>query len=178
MEVRVASLGTAVSRAEGWATKVVSLIQTQLVASLPKFEQPHLVLVFSDEENAISPNRPKQEYIQKVFAFVGAEDKAVVHCEGGISRSVAMAIGLLLRAGKSVEEAVIEVHRWSPNMWPNRLMLGLIGTELGIEDLPEKVSKARQVFGTDIWLWCSDCGKFFPDKEGAGCQHFSTGEEK
>jgi predicted protein tyrosine phosphatase len=173
MQVRVAPLALAADRAKDWATKVISLIQEELIPELPNFSPvKHLVLRMEDVENDISPDRPKQIHIDTAFDFVSTEDNVLVHCEGGISRSVALAIGLLVQDGKTIEEAVIEVHQWSPNMWPNKLMLDLIGAKIKIADFTSKVSKARAVFGTDIWLWCRECQAFFHDGDNCAGKHF------
>ena len=120
MQVRVASLATAWELAESWADKVVSLVDPN--TDLPNFPMPHLVVHMHDTEVITDPWSPKRDDIAQVFNFCQPEDKVVVHCEGGISRSTAMSIGLLVRDDVSIADSVSQVHSQSPRMAPNLLI--------------------------------------------------------
>lgn len=47
----------------------------------------------------------------------------LIHCQAGISRSTACAIGLLIMRGKTIQQAFKIIHLQREAMWPNELIL-------------------------------------------------------
>lgn len=171
MKVVVSSLMMALELSQE-CDKVISLVDPDEV--LPDFHLPHLVVHMHDTEVAADSWSPKLDDIIRVFDFVDKDDRVLVHCYAGISRSTAMGLGLLVSAGVSVQDALTHVHADRPNMSPNKLILRLIDDHLQmcgkfISDMNVGISTLTQ----DLWLWCNDCKIHFKDNEG-GCIHFRT----
>src|SRR5271154_856074 len=88
------------------ATTVVSLVDPG--TPLPVFGDHvvnHIIRRMNDTEVATDPFSPMMDDVVAVFDFVKHDDNVLVHCEGGISRSTAIAIGLLIRRGTSIVDA-------------------------------------------------------------------------
>lgn len=168
MLVRVSSLALAKELANGWADKVVSLVDAS--TELPKFDVPHLILRMADTEVATDLWAPQQSDIDRAFTFVGKDDRVLVHCEGGISRSVAMGLGFWVSDGVPVQDALIRVHADRPNMAPNKLILRLIDNHLKMDGkFISDVNAAVAHLPKDLWLWCDDCKIHFKDQDGHTC---------
>jgi predicted protein tyrosine phosphatase len=73
---------------------------------------------------------PNMEEIVKGITFGASAIKAgqnlLVHCQLGLSRSPAMAIGSLLGAGETIEGAYTRVKQVRPRINPNPLIITLI----------------------------------------------------
>jgi len=90
---------------------------------------------------------PRREQIQRIIEFVRSQpenSRFLVHCQAGISRSTATALGVLATLGWSEEEALeflVATHPAGRPFWPNSRVLAhfdtLLGTRLGeaVEDL-------------------------------------------
>lgn len=67
----------------------------------------------------------------ETFKEKNLQDKNVlVHCAAGVSRSTATAIGLLVFSGKSIDEAIGEIAKQRPFMWPNQRIIKLFDSHL------------------------------------------------
>lgn len=171
MRVRVASLASAQELAQGWADRVVSLVDAH--TELPDFQVPHLVVRMNDTDILTDPLSPKRDDIQRVMDFCQPGDRVVVHCEGGISRSTAIGIGLFVRDGMSVPEAVKAVYQQSPNMGPNMLILLHLEDVLQLDRLlVRQVSKVLDGLPRGMWLWCSQCQEHFIDGQNCSGRHW------
>lgn len=95
----------------------------------------HLVLNFDDVCDANDRAAPTAKHVQSVCGFVDSlqtEDGLIVHCAQGISRSTAMALGILacyLPPG----EAGAALHRLRPMAEPNHVLVRLWDAHLGSE---------------------------------------------
>lgn len=168
MLVRISSIIRAWELAQDWSDKVVSLVDPD--QELPTFQVPHLIVHMHDTEVITDPWSPKADDIVRVFDFVGKCDKVLVHCFGGISRSVAIGLGLLVSDGMSVQDALIQAHDDSPNMAPNKLILQLIDDHLKMDGkFITAVNTGVAHLPKDLWLWCSDCKINFKDADGHIC---------
>jgi predicted protein tyrosine phosphatase len=166
MLVRVSSLARAEELANDWATRVISLVDAG--TELPKFNVPHLVLHMADTEVATDLWAPQQGDIDQAFTFAGKCGSVLVHCEGGISRSPAFGIGLLVSAGLSPSDALIQLHTVRPNIHPNNLILSLCDTHLHMGGaLLKEVQQVMSTLPQDLQLWCNDCQTYF--KDGNNC---------
>lgn len=134
---------------EEWPTKIVSLVDPAterdwLVPSenhhIEKFDD--IAVVMRADHNYILPSR---EAIARVLEFTKTlvkEDKLLVHCHAGISRSTAMAIGILVQHGVDPERAIKYVEEVRPPLFPNSLVIQHIDDELGLNgELVEALRK-------------------------------------
>ena len=81
----------------------------------------------------VAPKKQQIEEIIKIFKEHDMHKKSVlVHCRAGISRSTAIAIGLLIVSGKSVSEAFEQIHIIRDCLWPNDTILKHFDDILGL----------------------------------------------
>lgn len=144
---------------EGWPTKIVSLIGPDINFDLPWQGDHHLIKVFHDFEGPVDPRMleesvwdlqghdlilPKIGDLYEVLDFcsgLGDEDRLLIHCHAGRSRSAAMLIGILFdhMGAASLEDArdaVAMVKEVRPTMIPNRLMIKYLDEIFADIDLP------------------------------------------
>lgn len=169
MQIRVTNLQDAIAQANGWATRVISIVDPK--THLPDFTHvDHLVIRCNDVEVFTDPWAPKLDDVRQALDFVRDTDKVLVHCEGGISRSTAYAIGLLVRSGMKTSDAVIHIHDQRPNMWPNKLILSLFDYHLRLGNtLVGQVQDVMNSLPKDMMLWCNECQTHFLDGQGHNC---------
>lgn len=139
-ELRITDLKDAPTVGLGWATKKVSLVDTSGVAN-PFFGEGHQVFVFDDlnseKEECHRPgmrHAPKMKDIQNILHFTETftdDDKVLIHCHGGISRSPAVAILVLIQHGATHQEAIDKVLEVRSVAWPNPLIIRLGDVALG-----------------------------------------------
>ena len=136
---------------EGWPTRIVSLVGPDLNFDLPKQGDHHMIKVFHDFEGHVEPETlkdtvwdlkhplilPTREDIEDVLEFTNdltEDDRLLVHCHAGRSRSAAMLIAIIynhrwrwdtgpLFADEDAKDAVRMVAEARPTMIPNRLMI-------------------------------------------------------
>jgi predicted protein tyrosine phosphatase len=167
-QVRVSSLARAEELSKDWADRVVSLVAPD--TELPKFSTFHLSIPMHDTEVITDMWSPKIQDIQKVLDFCPPHSNIVVHCFAGVSRSSAVGISLLVRDGFSIVEAVDQVHVYSPNMAPNKLILRHMDTLLHRQGtLVAGVLTAVSMLPKDLILWCAECNIHFKDEDGHDC---------
>lgn len=174
MQVRVSSMSQAEELGKDWADFAVSLIDPD-TRELPKFDSAtlHMSIVMEDTEIASDPWSPKLGDIAAIFLLADTKDRILVHCHGGISRSTAVGVGLLIADGMSVEEAVRTVHLQRPNMSPNKLILKHVDTHLSMGGtLVQQVQKVLDTFPKDLELWCDKCKVHFRDGDNCPGKHF------
>lgn len=72
---------------------------------------------------------PTQQHLQTVLEFTRSlsdDDRLLVHCLAGISRSTAIAIGVCIQHGMTCREAYDHVAEIRPQLQPNTLFIRLI----------------------------------------------------
>jgi len=117
------------------AHRVVSILDpgAPTPVELRSVAVPVLVLRFEDVTDARDPAAPRASHVQKLLAFdAGAHDdeRLVVHCTAGISRSTgALAVLLAARHPDLLDEIFTAIRRIRPIAWPNLLVVSL-GDEL------------------------------------------------
>lgn len=136
MELRIVSAPEALALLEkGWPTRAISLVGDDLRFPLKSFGAHHLVLRFHDIEAEVEGFvAPTEEQLREALAHtkdMEADERLLVHCHAGKSRSPAMAIGILVQAGLSPAAALEHVREVRPELIPNRLMIRQLDRLLG-----------------------------------------------
>ena len=89
----------------------------------------HLHIEFDDVVNHELPLAPKKHQVQHAIEYVRENvkdgEKIIIHCHAGVSRSTAIAIGVLMQVcGLDAYDAYEYVKDIRPQMWPNKLIIG------------------------------------------------------
>jgi predicted protein tyrosine phosphatase len=173
MKIRVSNIQRALDVFNDFgAQKVISLVNNRDI--IPHFgldDNHHLIVPIDDVSGFSDPFCATMGDIDRILDFVrwSLNSNTLVHCEGGISRSTAVAISLLVWDGMSVDDAVDMVHRDSPNISPNVLILRLFDAKFQeggkfIHSVLKKVASLDK----GLMLWCNDCQEHFLD--GTNCK--------
>lgn len=89
-----------------------------------------LKLEMNDTSNVDFKKPPNQQEVLKGITFganvIKSGQPLLVHCQFGLSRSPAMAIGCLLQAGRTIEQAYTEVLAVRPTIDPNTLIIRIL----------------------------------------------------
>lgn len=99
----------------------------------------HLVLRFVDLDKQVPPpynERPNYrlaslEQIAEAITFARGCDNLLIHCQVGIARAPALALGVLMDRLRDEEAAFAELQRLRPEAVPNRHVVSLIDQYLG-----------------------------------------------
>jgi predicted protein tyrosine phosphatase len=139
-----------------WATKTISTVSTEVKH---KGNDIHLIVYMSDiteeKQNHIHPQRHHVNDILDFTKDLNDDDRLLVHCHQGMSRSTATAIGIVIQHGLSIEEAFAHVLKIRPMMLPNTLILKHMDDALkldgklydyGVKWVDEKKNKTEDVF--------------------------------
>ena len=102
------------------------------------FKGKHIVFFFddlTDEEHPDSPTLDHVELLLMAFTEMDLSEKNVlIHCHGGVSRSTAAGILLLITQKKmAIPEAFELMKLKRPMMWPNDLMIRFADELLAFE---------------------------------------------
>jgi hypothetical protein len=136
-----------------------------------------LIISCLDVESAMDPWALPSVDVERIFTFVEKDARVLVFCNGGISRSTAVGIGLLVSRGITPATATDMVHEMRPNLAPNKLILRYIDAHLRMDGaLMQQVQDTLSTYSQDLHLWCADCRVYVPDIEGANCpgKHFGS----
>ena len=110
-----------------------------------------LKLNMEDTTNTSTPNAPTKDEVLKGIEFganaINSGNNLLVHCQLGLSRSPAMAIGSLIKAGDSIESAFAKVRQVRPRIDPNALIIQIIDENLKLNG---ELIKANRDFRIDI----------------------------
>lgn len=122
----------------GWPTKIISLIKEDM----PNWETDkvkHLRLQFDDVHTPTQGyTHPTEFHLGRIFDFAKTfveEDKVLVHCIAGISRSTAAAIGICMFHGMSYEDAYNHIATVRPILAPNKLLIEYIDDHFKLQGL-------------------------------------------
>ncbi|RKZ40080.1 MAG: hypothetical protein DRQ41_09840 [Gammaproteobacteria bacterium] len=152
-ELKITSLNQAVSLSRKWATYTISLLDP----GIEGYESIKIPVASHGQKlrryyfNDITPSEiwnelsydtenmkmVTSEQIQDILEFTTSlvsSDKLLVHCHAGISRSTAVACGVLCQHGLSPEEAIKHVLSVREQAFPNKYILKLFDEILGLEN--------------------------------------------
>lgn len=133
------------------ATHVISIHrQPSLHAGTALFDENHLQLEFDDVADPSRPGAPTFTHLATTLSFIDSlppEAVLVVHCAHGISRSTALALGILAREVPPQRAAAL-LHGLRPFACPNPLMVRLWDELLGFEGA---LVEAARPFPTMTW---------------------------
>lgn len=115
-----------------WPTHIVSLRTDPGITIGPH----HLYIQVADV-HCVTPDviYPLPEHLHQVFAFtqhLTSDDRLLVHCLMGQSRSTAVAIGVLMQHGMDYETAFATVAKIRPILQPNLLFIQHIDNYFGM----------------------------------------------
>lgn len=134
-EIKVCELCYADYHFPSWATHCVSLVDPKTLPDIKTHPNRHIVGM--SDVNLVNASRtpPRPGQIRDVFEFtknLTDTDRVLVHCHAGVSRSTAMAIGILCQHGMAPEQALKHIQGVRPQLWPNTLIIGYIDEILGL----------------------------------------------
>lgn len=122
-ELRIATAPNALALMEqGWPTRIISLVGDDL-----RFHD-----VEAETSGYVAPTADVLKAALEHCADLTDDDRLLIHCHAGKSRSPALAIGILIAAGQTATEALTTVKALRPFIIPNRLMISLLDELLGL----------------------------------------------
>lgn len=118
----------------GWPTRVVSIIDPN--DEFKSHGKHHIVMQLHDIASHINDSyiTPTREHLEEILDFtkdLTHDDKLLVHCHMGVSRSTAIACGILIQHGMSYEEAYEHVRSVRDCLLPNTLFVKYIDDKFG-----------------------------------------------
>jgi predicted protein tyrosine phosphatase len=133
-EIKVSSYdGSKLLIEEGWPTKIISLLGHEIPSQGPH----HLILVFDDVAGVSSVYiHPTEEHLDQVLEFskdFTDDDRVLVHCLAGISRSTAIAIAIVMQHGMDYYDAYNHVEMIRPILEPNKLIIRYVDAHFGLD---------------------------------------------
>ncbi len=147
-ELRISDLNQALSLSETWASHVVSLLDPDHVAPVPCTQNAdHLCRQFFHDISpedlnddiwqtlAIKPIVATRPQIERILAFtqqLKRGDRLLIHCHAGVSRSTAVACGVLCQHGLTAQYALERVLELRPMASPNGHILRLMDEVLAL----------------------------------------------
>lgn len=86
----------------------------------------HITLYCDDVLDKDAVNAPTYDMVLNYLKWGQnfTDYKAIVHCHAGISRSTAMAIGILVYNGMSIDDAIDDITTQRPGLCPNPVISG------------------------------------------------------
>ncbi len=130
---------------QNWPTRIVSLTDDDALQHGPK----HLHIQV-DDANFVTPHwrYPTREHLLQVLDYtkdLTAEDRLLVHCLAGISRSTAVAIAVLIDHGMSYQDAFERVNALRHILIPNKLFIQYTDEHFNLDGkLIEHAAQHRQ----------------------------------
>jgi predicted protein tyrosine phosphatase len=142
-KLKISNLTDAKRLSQEWATHTISLLDPDIDGiTLPIAGKESLLrrYYFHDVNPKYTPSEylkpATPEQIQEILEFsawLEPTDKLLVHCHAGISRSTAVAIGILCQHGLTPKKAFTHVLQIRPIASPNRHILALFDDILRLE---------------------------------------------
>lgn len=149
MKLRISGLSEANEmKKQGIPDKIVSLVDPPAARNLEPDENHIVIPVHDIDQKMEGWIYPDENHIREVLRFtqdIKEDDKVLVHCHAGVSRSTAMAIGILIQHGMTAQEAVDYVFEIRECAWPNGLIIEILDKELNQNgELSKVVGEAKK----------------------------------
>lgn len=146
--------------AEWPATHVIGIGRRSRVYRGPGLpDERRLILLFDDTEDEADQEAPRREHLDRAAAFVDAlpgDARLLVHCLQGLSRSTAMALGLIAREVSPLRAGYL-LHCARPVATPNRLIVRHWDELLG---LGGELVRIGEFFPCEVWRHGDGLGNF------------------
>lgn len=128
----------------GWPTRILTLTCEDISLA----GDHHLQVSINDISRPIDGRvLPTMEHLVSILDFtkaLTADDRLLVHCMLGMSRSTAAAIAILIQHGMSYDAAFQHVETLRPILLPNELLIRLCDAHFGLNGaLVARVSDHR-----------------------------------
>ena len=143
-DLKVTDIEHANGIATNWATHTLSIVEPG--TTLPNGWPNHHIIHFRDTTSAGISDGPQIGHIINILQYSSSlrdQDRLLVHCYAGISRSPAAAIGILVHHDIAPTSAIKLVKLVRPKMHPNSLILSLFDEALGRCD----IARASEAMG-------------------------------
>lgn len=167
MSVQVSSIILAPEVAAEWQPdKAIALLDPNTeLPDLPVSQ--YLNIRCLDTESMMDPWAVRRFQVEAIMDFAKShayDSRILVFCNGGISRSTAAGIGILVSRGTAPEDATLAVYKQRPMLAPNKLILKLIDDYLHMGGLLLlKVQETLDTLPKGLYLWCASCKSHFVD---------------
>lgn len=121
---------------EKWPTKIISLVDPGI--NLHKQGEHHIIMHMHDVSSKISEEwvLPQKDQFESILEFskdFSNDDRVLVHCHMGISRSTATAIGICIQHGMHYQEAYNHIASIRDCLMPNTLLCTYIDEKFQLE---------------------------------------------
>jgi predicted protein tyrosine phosphatase len=116
-----------------WPTRIVTLISECI--PVEHRGDHHLIIHVEDVHREEEGDGPTMGMLETIFRFVNdlePDDRLLVHCFAGQSRSTATMLGILMERGVPWEEAFEAVRANRDLMLPNQLIIKLLDQRHGL----------------------------------------------
>jgi predicted protein tyrosine phosphatase len=155
-ELCISGLSNAAKISQQWATHTISILNTDLVPTIPAVEERlipkpreglSLYRCYFDDvtpKTNLGLSLATLADIQAILAFstdLTPHDKLLIHCSAGISRSTAVATGILCQHGLSPTEAFKKVVSIRQVALPNPYIIALMDEALELNGKLEDALK-------------------------------------
>jgi len=145
-EIRICGIGESVYFMDQY-TKVIGIVNPD--ANVAPTEKYYIERCHDIREDLPPWITPQKEQFQRILNFskdFTEDDKIMVHCSAGISRSTAVGVMILIQHGFTEEEAFAKIYSVRPHMYPNSLIL------IYADELLKRNGKLIEYFRT----WCKN----------------------
>lgn len=133
-EIKVCGIGQSQYERDSWATKTIGMIDPDSSYNFTGGIDYHIEYFHDIEESTGQFIAPTMEQIRRFIEWAKTftdSDRVLVHCHAGISRSTAVAIGVLVLHGMKPIDAFIHIQSVRPQLYPNKLIISQIDEILG-----------------------------------------------
>lgn len=130
-EIRICGIGESIYFMDQYS-KAIGIVNPE--ADVVSTEKYHIERCHDIREDMSPWIKPQKEQFQRILEFskdFTEDDKVLVHCSAGISRSTAVGVMILIQHGFTEEEAFDNIYSVRPHMYPNSLIIQYADELLG-----------------------------------------------
>jgi predicted protein tyrosine phosphatase len=134
-EIKICSLDSVDKYMDNWATKTISLLDPNLRDEYPSTPTRHVEFFNDIAQPFYGWIMPKMVHLRNCLEFsknFTDEDRVLIHCHAGVSRSTAVAIAVLIQHGMCVSDAVDKIVEVRECAWPNSEIIALADVHFGL----------------------------------------------